>query len=406
MDQVPDRGSMQLVYRALVRDSLIPCDPRRVGRAALEAMAEGSPRRAVRMAAGFGSGIERDAAYLAARLPDPGPWWHVFAAMAWDSDVPHTAVTHVTFWSGMLARLQGEPLAAPGFFLWRQPDGRLAVVDVDEAGSAHACGLRVGDVLTHVDGKPATRANSQVLPLYVAEAGATFRLGIERAGRPLEIDLVLDRGKVPSVAWRRLEDGVGVVQVRWFASSPDGGNDTAMLVRRALGEMVSAGAPGVVFDLRSGLGGHVGAVAGIAGALCRDEVVVAHREADGSDREVRRAGDPVWLDRPVVVLVNEQTISAAELLALALSELAGAELVGTPTAGGLNDFRQVELGDGYRLVVPYRAAVGPRSRQPRPGHRLEPDVHVANPTLAELVAGRDPPLEAARLRVLRRARGT
>lgn len=397
---------MNVVYRALVRDSLIPCDPRRVGRAALWAMSEGSSGPGPRLPAGFGSDVERDGAFLAAQLPEPGPWWNVLEAMAWDSDVPHTAVTHVTFWSGMAARLQGEPLAAPGFFLWRQPDGRLAVVDVDEAGSAHACGLRVGDVLTHVDGKPATRANSQVLPLYVAEAGATFRLGIERAGRPLEIDLVLGRGEVPSVAWRRFGDGVGVVQVRWFASSPDGGNDTATLVRRALGEMVAAGAAGLVFDLRSGLGGHVGAVAGIAGALCRDEVVVAHREADGSDREVRRAGDPVWLDRPVVVLVNEQTISAAELLSLALLELAGAELVGTPTAGGLNDFRPVDLGDGYRLVVPHRAAIGPRSREPRPGHRLAPHVHVANPTPTELAAGGDPPLEAARRRVLRRASGS
>jgi len=394
---------MHVVYRWLVRDSLIPCDARRVGRAALTAMAHASPGRGVRLPAGFGLDVERDASFLATRLPGSGPWWHVFAAMAWDSGVPHTAVTHEAFWSGMVARLRGDPWAAPGFFLWRQPDGRLAVVDVDEAGSAHACGVRAGDVLTHVDGRPAVRANSQVLPLYVAATGATFRLGIERAGRPLDVRLVLARGEVSSVVWRRLEDGVGVVQVRWFACSPDGRGDTAALVRRALEEMAVEGAPGVVVDLRSGLGGQVQAVAGIVAALCPDEVVVAHREEDGADRVFRRVGAPLWLDRPVVVLVNEQTISAAELLALALLELADAELVGTPTAGGLNDFRQIELADGYRLVVPYRAAVGPRSRQPRPGHRLVPHVRVANPTPAELAAGRDPPLEAARRRVLRRA---
>ena len=108
----------------------------------------------------------------------------------------------------------------------------------------------------------------------------------------------------------------------------------------------------------------------------------------------------------MVVLVNEQTISAAELLALALVELADAELVGASTAGGLNEFRQMELADGYRLVVPFRAAVGPRSREPRPGHRLEPQVRVVNARPVELAAGLDPQLETARRRVLRRAGGS
>ena len=178
-----------------MRDSLIPCDAGRVGRAALAAMALGSPGSEVRLPAWFGSDAERDASFLAARM-------------------------------------RGEPLAAPGFFLSRQRGGRFTVVGVDVACSPHACGVRAGGVLTHVDGRPAVRANSQVLPLYAAAAGAVFRLGIEPGGWPLEVRLVLARGEVPSVVWWRLEDGVRVVRVRWFASSPDGRGDTATLVRR------------------------------------------------------------------------------------------------------------------------------------------------------------------------------
>jgi len=96
------------------------------------------------------------------------------------------------------------------------------VVGVDAACSAHARGVRAGEVLTPVDGRPAVRANSQVLPLYAAAAGAVFRLGTERGGRPLEVRLVLAGGEVPSVVWRRLEDGVGGVRVRWFASRDRG----------------------------------------------------------------------------------------------------------------------------------------------------------------------------------------
>ncbi len=399
------RRWMDVVYRALVEQSPIPSEPRRIGQAAVEAMARSRGVAPEPLPAWFGEDLDRDLAWLTARLPDEGPWWAVYQAMAWDSGVPHTAVVSSTFAAGMAALTSGEPWASPGFFLWRQPDGRLAVADLDERGSGHASGLRQGDVVISADDLPVRRANSEVLRFYAAPAGSAFSLQVEREGGTAVIRLVMQPGEVPAVVTRRMEEEVGYLSVRWFSASADPAKDVAVQARSALKQMADDGARGLVVDLRSGLGGHPAAVVGIASALCSADVVLSLSDGEAEVRDMARSGDPVWLGPPIAVLLNEQTISAAEYLALALSELAGAVLVGTPTAGGLNTIRATELAEGYRLLLPQGRAIGPRSRRPLPGDRLQADVPAANPTASELAAGLDPALETARRRVLGRAGG-
>ena len=386
---------MGIVYRGLVRDSAIPSDPRRIAAAAMMAIARRTGSPAVALPDGFGADLERDADVLTEALPGDGPWWDVLSAMAWHSDVPHTAVTDAGFAAGMAARMSGAPLAAPGFALWRLEDGRLGFADVDPAGSAHAAGIQPGDVLLEVDGRAAVRANSEVLPFHTAPAGAVFDLTTERDGARRRVRLTLEPGEVACVTQRAREGGVGHVRVRWFATSADARSDAGTLVREALSAMAAAGAPGVVIDVRSGLGGMLSASTTIVSALCDDDVVGADRDASGMVRTYPRVGAVCWPGAPVVVLVNEQTISAAEWLALGLEELAGAVLVGTPTAGGLNALRFIDLADGHRLAIPSGTVLGPRTRRARPGARLTPQVHAANPTARELAAGVDPALDVA-----------
>jgi C-terminal processing protease CtpA/Prc len=219
------------------------------------------------------------------------------------------------------------------------------------------------------------------------------------------VRLELAPGTVPCVTERRLDGGVGHVRVRWFAAAADQRSDAGALARAALEGLAADGAPGVVIDVRSGLGGMLSAANAIVSALCDDDVVGADRDASGAVRTHPRMGSACWLGATVVVLVNEQTISAAEWLALALEELAGAVLVGTPTAGGMTALRFVELADGYRLALPSGAMLGPRTREPRPGYRLQPHVHAANPTAGELAAGVDPALDLALRTVQRLAAG-
>jgi hypothetical protein len=270
----PPADVVPTVYRVLARDSLVPTDPRVLAGIALRAIGEATGSSPPALPEGFGNDVERDAAWLAAAIPRGVSALAIATAMAWECGVPHTQVADETFRSGMAALLAGEPRVAPGFALWRQADGRQAVADVDVRGYGWASGLRAGDVVLAVDGREVRRPNGEVMPFYTSAPGTTRSLRIDRHGDVVDIDVVLAPGTVPSVTLERLPDGTGHLRVRWFARSDDPEHDTATLARRAIAELVADGAPGIVIDLRSGMGGDAAAVASIASALCEGDVMI------------------------------------------------------------------------------------------------------------------------------------
>src|SRR5690606_11187598 len=197
---------------------------------------------------------------------------------------------------------------APGFALWRQEDGRRAVADLDARGSAAASGLLPGDVLLAVDGEALGPSVGALMPFYAAVPGTRLTLAVEREGRALDLAVALTPGAVPSVTIERLEGGAGHLRVRLFAHSDDPERATAPLARRAMAGLAADGAPGVVLDLRGGMGGHPAAAAGIASAFCEGEVM-AELAHDGRRVPIPRSGPLLWAGAAVAVLVNESTVS-------------------------------------------------------------------------------------------------
>lgn len=398
-----------LVYQSLVRDSLLPSEPAVIARAALTADAAyraseraeftsgavGEPGSTCSLPSWFGHDADGDAVWLSDQLNGSGPLWHVFRAMTLAADKPHTGLIDGAR-AAVIASLQnGTPQVAPGFAVWQQQGGTLVVADVHPAGSAHASGLLPGDVIEAIDGVVPRASGLEILRFYAAQTGTSVELSASRAGRPLRIDLVLRSGDVPVVTHEVLSGGVGYVNVRWFATSSDADRDAAAVVRSALVALAAESMAGVVFDLRSGMGGSLKAVIDIVSALSEATTVVAVQE-DGRPVEHARSGECIWTGARVAVLVNEQSTSAAEFLAVGLEECAGAVLVGAPTSGGLNLLRFEELADGYKLVLPAVAGLGPRSLATRAGHRLEPTIAVPNPNPDDSAAAVDGQLEAAR----------
>lgn len=117
-------------------------------------------------------------------------------------------------------------------------------------------------------------------------------------------------------------------------------------------------------------------------------------------RPVAREGAREWsAEKRVVVLVNEQTVSAGEALALSLRELGSFPIVGQTTAGGLTEFDIVPLAPGYGMTIPTGVVLGPISGKDQPAHAVKPDIEVANPTIDELLGGHDRQLETARAKL-------
>jgi C-terminal processing protease CtpA/Prc len=384
---------MRTVYLGLVRESIVPADPRVIASAALAKLAALAPERVLPLPAWFGVDAERDAAWLAERVVDLPPPWLVLDAMARAAATAHVLLRSPQRREGIGALMAGKPRAAPGFNLHPLADGRLVVFDVFPGASAEASGLRVGDVLHRIDGVPAARVD--VFLLNAHPAGVELKLDIERAGRPATIVLRLIQADVPSVESRLLDGGIGYVVVRWFARSDNAERDTAGLARRAFIALASQDARGLIIDLRSALGGS-GEVA-MASALCDGDVMYSIQQPLSAPvRHVKRKGERIWPDRPIVVLVNEHTVSAGEDLALSLRELAHAKIVGRTTGGGLTEMTFVPLADGYALTIPNGVVLGPISGKGQPGHAIKPDIEAPNQSIAELLNGRDPQLEAAR----------
>ena len=386
---------MSTAYLAIVRESIVPANPRVVAIAALTAIASLEPERARSLPSGFGADAERDAAWLAERVAGlPAPW-PVLGAMTRATGTAHVGLSTPTSTRGMRALITGKPLSAHGFNVYPLADGRFVVFDVIKGASADLSGLHAGDVLVRIGSELVTRQVPLLLPIITLPAGAELTLGIERANRPAEIVLRLIEADIPPVESRLLADGIAYVHIRWFARSEDSEHDTAALARRAFESLAAQGARGLVLDLRSALGG-IGD-AGIASALSDGDVVYYVKQPLSEPaRPVKRDGKRYWPDRPIVVLVNEQTISAGEALALAVRELAHAKVVGQTSAGGLTEGSFIALADDHALLIPTGVVLGPVTRVDQPGHAIKPDIEVPNPTIDELISGRDRQLEAAR----------
>ena len=392
---------MSTAYIALIRQSIVPIAPRLVAAAALAEIHSLAPGQATPLPAAFGADTDVDAAWLADRVRDLPTPWSVVDAMVRAANTAHLALATPQRRQGMGARVGGHPLSEPGFNIHPLRDGRFVVFDVTQGASAEASGLRVGDVLVRVDGRPTQRYDHFLI--NTLPAGTSVTLDIERSNRPAVITLRLSEAGLPPVESRLLEDGIAYVRIRWFARSDDAERDTAAIARRAFTELADQGARGLILDLRSALGG-TGEV-NIISALCDGEVVYAFRPSiTDPARPVLRSGTRCWPDQPIAILMNEHTISAGEFLALSVRELTHATIVGQRSGGGLTKISFFPLADGYALAVPTGVVLGPVTGEVQPHHAIRPDIEVPNPEIADLMNGHDPQLDAARAAVkLKRA---
>ncbi|MET9954932.1 S41 family peptidase [Streptomyces sp. NPDC006339] len=205
------------------------------------------------------------------------------------------------------------------------PD-RVEISRVQAGGPAARAGLRPGDRLTAVDGRPVGGLSvSEVVSLLRGGGvpGSTITLRIERGRAVWTETLRRARLATDPVTVRRLDDGAVLIRVSAFTKG------TGERVRAAV-RSAPAGA-GILLDLRGNSGGLLAEAATAASAFL-DGGLVATYDVDGEQRAVyaESGGDTV---RPLVALVDGGTMSAAELLTGALKDRGRAVTVGTRTFG-------------------------------------------------------------------------
>jgi carboxyl-terminal processing protease len=214
-------------------------------------------------------------------------------------------------------------------------DGRTFIKAVFEGGPAAKAGLKAGDEIVAVDGRPVAEIKAAELSRRLrGESGATVTLRIRAGGEGEPRDVTLTRGRVhlPAVRDAQMLDAArGIAYVR-FTEFQDGAEAE---LRRAIEGLTRQGAKALVLDLRDNPGGGLLESVWAAGMFLGDGPVLRTRgRMIGAtwSYDVPPFESRAWAG-PVAVLVNERTASAAEVLASALEARGRAAIVGRRTYG-------------------------------------------------------------------------
>lgn len=269
---------------------------------------------------------------------------------------------------------------------------QLIVLAPIEGSPAERAGVRSGDMIVVVDGRdPSTDSLDKLVKRLRGAPGSHVKVGVRRRGVAdvLTFDLVREVIHVPSVASKLLNLRVAYVRVKQFQEH------THDELLEAVGRLrARAGGPlaGVILDLRADPGGLVDQAAEVADEFLDAGVIYTTRHRGHVVDEVKARQGGALTSEPCVVLVNQYTASASELVAGALQDQKRALVVGEPTFGKGSVQAIVSLpgGAGMRLTV---------SRYYTPsGHAIQadgvhPDVAVEMQAVQDAVSYREKDLE-------------
>lgn len=226
-----------------------------------------------------------------------------------------------------------------GITVTEREDGYIDVVEVVRGGPAERAGIEAGDVLTHADGVDlATLTMDETTGIIKGEEGTTVQLTIRREEITLEMDVKREFFEVTVASGQMLTEDIGMVTIENF----DG--RCADETIDAIESLMDQGAKKLIFDVRNNPGGYKRELCAVLdyllpeGPLFRSEYYDGTEQVDESDADC--------LDIPMAVLVNSESISAAEFFAAALDEYEAATVVGTQTIGKGYFQQTYRLSDG------------------------------------------------------------
>jgi carboxyl-terminal processing protease len=211
------------------------------------------------------------------------------------------------------------------------PRNNKVIVIAPFAGTpAYRAGIRPGDVIIGVDGKPTDNMNTgEVADLLKGPKGTTVRITIAREGTSTPLEFTVVRDEIPRYSVDvhfEIKPGIGYLHIASFAET------TESEVQQALDEFGEL--KGLILDLRGNPGGLLGEGVGVADKfLKKGAVIVSHRGRASQEKVYRASKGNGGKEFPIVVLVNRGTASASEIVAGALQDHDRALVVGENTFG-------------------------------------------------------------------------
>jgi carboxyl-terminal processing protease len=270
---------------------------------------------------------------------------------------------HSVFLTPEMRREEDEELGGEfaGIGVRLKEQGRRILIDsLFPDTPAQRAGLRPGDIVLSVNGqRVAGMSAEQVQEAVRGPAGSSVALRVRVPDGAGVWRLALERERIgkSSVSWHLLP-GTRVAELRISVFS----EGTTAALDRALAELAEAGATGLILDLRDDPGGLLDEAVGVASRFLHKGNVALQKDASGRITPLPVLDSADKCDLPMVVLVNDESASGAEVVAGALQDAGRATLVGETTSGMGTILTDFPLSDGSVLELAIQQWLTPNGK--------------------------------------------
>ena len=241
----------------------------------------------------------------------------------------HTFYMEPQAYENETSALQGQ-YEGIGAYVDTTGDDYLVIVSPIAGSPAELAGLRAGDKIIAIDGEDMTGVTPDEARLKVlGPEGTKVTLTVAREGAPEPLEFVITRARISlkSAEGKMLKDGIAYVDINTF------GDNTTQELRGTLTQLLKQNPKGIVIDLRNNPGGYLSTAVEVASEFIDEGVVLYEQYGDGRRDQYEALGNGQATDIPLVVLINEGSASASEILAGALQDYERAKLVGVQSFG-------------------------------------------------------------------------
>ena len=278
--------------------------------------------------------------------------------------------------ASFMESIQGSFEGIGAFVEWAEEEGAVRIVEPFEDQPAWNAGIRRGDLIVAVNGEDVADLSnlSEAINRIKGPRGTDVLLTVRREGLedPFDVPVTRDLIEVPIVETEVYGENNEFAYVFLQRFSDDAGGK----LRAALEELLTDETQGLIFDLRGNPGGLLREAIQVTSVFLEDERVLIERFSDGTEEIYDTEGDAlVPADLPLILLVNEGSASASEIVAGALQDAGRARLVGVTTFGKGSVQLPHTLSDESLLRVTIARWYTPADRSIN-GMGLDPDIVV------------------------------